>query len=416
MLLYRFGDSKMNALGESVRALEPIQPSFTRDGARFVRLLLKGGLLQLVTVGFYRFWLLTDIRRHIWSATSVEGDALEYTGRGKELLFGFLFALAILAPVFAIYFLVGLEAERYRAFASAPLYLFLFFFGQYAVYRGRRYRLTRTIWRGVRFWMTGSGWKYALRSLGWLLLVVVTLGIVYPWREAALERYKMANTRFGDLQGAFLGSAWNLLRQLAPLWAIAVLLLGAFIGKFYMAFGGIPSLAAGAGTIKQLPPWFWALVTIGSFYGPIALALAQAIEWRWWLNGIRLGAVAFESALPLRAILVLWLKLFGVILLVFLAFGIFAAFVSFLTTKLVAPQVLASLKYVGVGLAILAYLLLLLVIGVISRYYLQHQLWRALVVSLTIRNLSASDNAIAQGAPANALGEGLLDGLDMAGF
>ena len=132
---------------------------------------MRGALLELVTLGFYRFWLATDMRRHLWSNTSVNGDAPEYTGTAKELLIGFLFALAILAPIYLIYFLVGLEAERLQAFASIPLGLFFYLFAQFAIYRARRYRLTRTVWRGVRFWMTGSGVSYAWRAGLWGLLV-----------------------------------------------------------------------------------------------------------------------------------------------------------------------------------------------------------------------------------------------------
>src|ERR1700730_12143766 len=87
----------------------------------FDRLVVRGAMLDLVTVGFYRFWLATDMRRHLWSHTSVDGDAPEYTGTGKELLIGFLFALAILAPIYLVYFLLGIEAERVQAFASFPL-------------------------------------------------------------------------------------------------------------------------------------------------------------------------------------------------------------------------------------------------------------------------------------------------------
>ena len=72
---------------------------------------MRGALLELLTLGFYRFWLATDMRRHLWSHTSVGGDAPEYTGTAKELLIGFLFALAILAPVYLAYFFIGLEAE-----------------------------------------------------------------------------------------------------------------------------------------------------------------------------------------------------------------------------------------------------------------------------------------------------------------
>ena len=35
--------------------------------------------------------------------------AAEYTGTAKELLIGFLFAIAILAPIYLVYFLIGIE-------------------------------------------------------------------------------------------------------------------------------------------------------------------------------------------------------------------------------------------------------------------------------------------------------------------
>ena len=125
------------------------------------------------------------LARHRHSPPSVDeypidGDSAEYTGRGKELLIGFLVALAILVPIYLAYFLVGLEAERYQAFASIPLFPFFYLFGQFAIFRARRYRLTRTVWRGVRFWMSGSGWVYAGRASLWGLLMILTLGLTLP--------------------------------------------------------------------------------------------------------------------------------------------------------------------------------------------------------------------------------------------
>jgi len=63
--------------------------AFTGEFRHFVT---RGALLELVIFGFYRFWLATNIRWHLWSNSSVAGDALEYTGTGRELLIGFLFA------------------------------------------------------------------------------------------------------------------------------------------------------------------------------------------------------------------------------------------------------------------------------------------------------------------------------------
>src|SRR5436190_6329598 len=121
----------------------PMPVAFSGKRRDFFDLVKRGAALEFVTLGFYRFWLLTDIRRHLWSNTLVDGDAAEYTGRGKELLIGFLVALAILVPVYLGYFLIGIEAEHYQAFASILLVAFLYLFGQFAIYSALCYVLTR---------------------------------------------------------------------------------------------------------------------------------------------------------------------------------------------------------------------------------------------------------------------------------
>src|SRR3712207_1291755 len=147
--------------------------SLTGSSGGFMGLLVRGSLLQIPTAGFYRFWLVTDIRRHLWGNTRIGREALEYTGTARELLIGFMIALAVLAPVYVAYFVAGLAAEGVQAFASVPLFLVLHVFGHYAAYRARRYRATRTVFRGVRFWMTGSAWTYAGKAVLWDLATVL---------------------------------------------------------------------------------------------------------------------------------------------------------------------------------------------------------------------------------------------------
>ncbi len=73
------------------------------------RLRIKGAALLMLTLGLYRFWFATDIRRFLWSNTEIAGDTLEYTGLATELLVGFLFAVAILVPLYT-----GLRHRRAR--------------------------------------------------------------------------------------------------------------------------------------------------------------------------------------------------------------------------------------------------------------------------------------------------------------
>src|SRR5690348_2545284 len=150
---------------------------FTGDGRAYWRILLRGAALLMVTLGIYRFWLATDVRRFLWSNTEIAGESLEYTGTPYELLIGFLIALALLVPLYVALSLAALSAGPVGQLASVLSFPVLFFLGQFAVFRARRYRLTRTIYRGVRCHQDGSGLRYAVCASFWWIMVVLTLGL-----------------------------------------------------------------------------------------------------------------------------------------------------------------------------------------------------------------------------------------------
>src|SRR6516162_1908703 len=62
---------------------------FVGHDKTFWRLLSIGAVLLMFTLGIYRFWLSTDIRRYLWSNTELAGESFEYTGTAYELLLGF---------------------------------------------------------------------------------------------------------------------------------------------------------------------------------------------------------------------------------------------------------------------------------------------------------------------------------------
>jgi len=47
--------------------LERTAVTFVGAPGAFASLLVEGSVLQIPTAGFYRFWLVTDIRRHLWA-------------------------------------------------------------------------------------------------------------------------------------------------------------------------------------------------------------------------------------------------------------------------------------------------------------------------------------------------------------
>jgi uncharacterized membrane protein YjgN (DUF898 family) len=397
--------------------LPPPLPGRTARGAfigqrrDFFRLVRRGALLELMTAGFYRFWLATDIRRALWSGTVLEGDPAEYSGTAKELLIGFLFALAILVPIYLVYFLIGIEAERAKAFASIPLVLFFYAFGQFAIFRARRYRATRTVWRGVRFWMTGSGWDYSWRACLWGLLVIVTIGLALPWRDSALERFKMRHLHYGDLPGRFDATGGQLFKRGWLLWLLCICTM--------VLIGLVPRIAppsslVGIAILQVL------VISIGA---PFIYSFYKAITWRWWLSGIRFGEVRFESDLSRGALTGLYWAMIGWCLLILVVDIALIALIAFLMrmsgvnfSAAAMALLLRQHPYLIFGTYLLNYLVIALCANVALRVYLLRGVWERVVNSVTVHNLERADDVHARGDLVSALGEGFVDGLDVAGF
>ena len=180
-------------------------------------------LLSLLTLGLYRFWARTRLRRYFWSHVELEGDPIEYTGTGRELFIGFLIVLAILVPLlFGLQYMATLFPEDAWAQSAIVLVqaLGLLFLIQVAVFRARRYRLGHTRWRGIRASQSGSAQAYAFLAFGYLLLTIATLGLAYPLFRVRTRRYLMENTYYGNQSFAFEAKAGPLLKIWLPVWGI----------------------------------------------------------------------------------------------------------------------------------------------------------------------------------------------------
>ncbi len=188
--------------------------AFHGDRGPVFRLALKTGLLTLLTLGLYRFWARTRLRRYYWSAVAPGGQPLEYTGTGAEKLAGFFLAVTILAFWLGIanlllmfgaltVFAQPLVAYGLSFLGLAPLWFF-------ARYRARSYVLARTRWRAIRFGMAPGAGGYALRATWHWLCTILTLGILWPRMTFHLEAYITDRTWFGTAR-LHQGGDWQML-------------------------------------------------------------------------------------------------------------------------------------------------------------------------------------------------------------
>ncbi|MEO3434398.1 DUF898 family protein [Inquilinus sp. CAU 1745] len=231
---------------------------FTAYRGPLAKLAVKTVLLSIVTLGFYRFWGKTAIRRFLWGNISIAGDRLEYTGTAKELLIGFLIAIVLLAPLFAMPYVLGylVADETLLGLLGSLNTMVLLFLVQVAIYRARRYKLSRTQWRGVRFDQSGRALDYARMAMVSAGVVMITLGLAYPWQRVRLQRYRTGNTWFGDERASLEATATRLMPTWLIVWglAVATVILSILLtdihqnGDDWLGGQSILTLACGLGT------------------------------------------------------------------------------------------------------------------------------------------------------------------------
>jgi hypothetical protein len=413
-------------------AVDPVRGRFTGLMPPFRRLMIRGAFLKVLTLGIYRFWLITDMRRFQWANTEIGGESAEYTGTAIELLIGFLIAIAILVPIFVLIALAGLSLGPAGQFAGLVGYVILGVLGQYAYFRARRYRLTRTVFRGVRLHQTGSAWRYALRSILWGIAIVFTLGLAYPFAQASLERYKLSRTWYGDLQGAFAGSGAVLLLRGLLLWLI---LLAPVVATIAYAIKTVDwhSIAAGFRSGAAREPGFFrsnaafqgaASAVFGAIGWFILAAVVlypafQAIVLRWWLNGLRIAGSVVSSRMRMRSVYGAYLRYLGWTMLVtfvgLLTFGVSAVMITLiLKSSGISEDALAVLAAIG---GFVAYLALAFCVWIIYQVVVGLRLWRIMVDSVEITGFEAIENVRADAtAASSAVGEGLVDALGAGGM
>ncbi len=209
----------------TTRVVEPDEARLSYHGhkGRLAILAIVNLLLTILTLGLYRFWARTRFRIYFWGNIGFLGDRFEYTGRGLELFLGFLMTLPVIfvlgAAFYAVQFFILIPYGELYGFASlAALAVITYFLIGFATYRARRYRLSRTAWRGIRAAQTGSSIGYAFRWLGFFFLNILTLGLAAPLATVRLQRYAMNNTWFGDQQFETNYAAWELFRKYIWYW------------------------------------------------------------------------------------------------------------------------------------------------------------------------------------------------------
>ena len=392
----------------AARAPTDSAPSYHGSGAALFWLMVRTTIYSLLTLGIYRFWQRTKMRQHFWNGIRVGGSPLEYTGTGLEKLLGFLIAVVFLTVYLGLFqigfFFLGLQlsggSELVGLFTSLPVVPLIY----YAQYRSRRYVLSRTQLRGIRFAMDRDALGYVWRALGHLLLTAVTLGVLYPRMHWYLERYKANRTCYGDVR-LLQGGRWQMLMR--PWWAvIATLILPFVAAAVFMALDN--GFLAGLSLLALLAaPIAWIHYTVSSFR---ILTDTKSAAGMSFTSRARTGSVI--------AIYLLGYLLIGVI--VFLVTTTLMSGAAVVTGEVLKmPRDLEGLadllSFVTFWVVMLGYLALFLMWSALNAVFITQPLLAHYVTTLTIHNADEIDTVRQREQDDFVEAEGFADALDVGG-
>jgi len=195
--------------------VEASRLSFHGKGCELFVIYLFNLFLSLVTLGIYYFWGKVKIRNYLFSHTEFWQERFVYHGTGKELLLGFLKALLLFfIPLYALNAVPALleAGPVIQAIATALTYGIAMVFVPVAMVGARRYRLSRTSWRGIRFSFRGQAWEFIkIFGLG-SILSTITLGLYFPFFDANRYHFMVSQSYFGSQKFDFDGRGKDLFR------------------------------------------------------------------------------------------------------------------------------------------------------------------------------------------------------------
>ena|GEM_PF-483497 len=211
---------------------------FHGSGGELFGIFVINALLTLLTLGVYSFWAKVKTRRYVWGQTEFAGDRFSFHGTGRELLIGWLKAVALFGGLVIITrMLLPTFWDDPNADAAGQILLaggFVILL-PLAIIGSMSYRLSRTSWRGVRFGFQGGYQELLGVMLRSFLLTGLTLGLYLPFYQTNLRRFLVNRSRFGSVSFTLDGDGRALLGRYVLTLLLTLPTLG-LIWLWYLAF------------------------------------------------------------------------------------------------------------------------------------------------------------------------------------
>jgi len=200
--------------------------SFTGKGIELFRIQIVNAILTIITLGLYYPWAKAAKLQYLYSQTVFEDHPLAFTGTGKEMFKGFVKAI--------IFLIVGYGLFLFLLYIKQPLigilffYLFLFAILPIAIHGSYKYRMAKTVWRGIRFGYVGKRKELFFLFIKGIFFTIITLGFYGAWFTIDLRRYVLGHIRIGNAEFRYKGDGAEFLWMNFKGYILTILTLGIY--------------------------------------------------------------------------------------------------------------------------------------------------------------------------------------------
>jgi uncharacterized membrane protein YjgN (DUF898 family) len=162
---------------------------FTGKGGEYFGIWIVNLLLSIVTLGIYSAWAKVRRMKYFYNNTKIDGVGFDYHARPLSILKGRIIAFL----VFVLYAVLS----KFSPIIGFILLIALFIATPWILVRSMIFNARNSSHRGLRFDFTGKTLEAAKVFIGYPLLILVTLGLAFPFVMQRTNKFLFENHQFG---------------------------------------------------------------------------------------------------------------------------------------------------------------------------------------------------------------------------
>lgn len=218
------GSGEYNVVRQKVR----VPLVFRGNASEYFRIWIVNLVLSLFSIGIYSAWAKVRRTRYLYGNTYLDGSSFDYSADPRRILTGRCIAAVLLVSWFIIFQWGPVMVARWGFAITTASYVLITLIAPFFIYKALRFRLSNTRHHGVRFGFGGNLKESFIANGVWLVLGIVSLGLLYPIYANERIKYFTKNSRFGARNFEFYGS----LRTLYGTYFLALVIVFLFIIAF----------------------------------------------------------------------------------------------------------------------------------------------------------------------------------------